>query len=348
MNKFVALITLLLGLFWFSPSTCFSQDEEYKIGVLANRGAHQAFREWKATADLLSSQTGKTFTLVPLEYSQFSEWIQDGKLDFVLANSAMYAEFNRLYGIQAIGTQVNQHNGRPMDEFGSVIIVKNESLIKTLSDFKGKPFACASRSAFGGWLMSARVFMENGINPETDLGAVRELKTHDNVVYAVFNGVVAGGSVRTGTLEKMVQEDKVKITDFRIIRQIDDDFPLVHSTRLYPEYPFAACRQVPAALRQQVAKVLIGIPENDPANTSARIAGWKAPLDYGPVVECLSALKYGAFKSNTPSAASAAVPSAPEKIAEGAPATPGPDAGQKKAQPRTQRARAPFKTDGAE
>lgn len=341
MNKKIILITLFLGAFWFATSSCFSQDNEYKIGVLANRGAPQAFKEWKATADLLSAKTGKSFAIVPLEYDQLPEWTREKKVDFILTNSAMYAELNRLYGIQAIATQVNQYKNQPMDKFGSVILIKSDSPIKNLGDFKGKDFACASRSAFGGWLMTVRLFMENGINPDADLGSLRELKTHDNVVYAVFNGVVAGGAVRTGTLEKMVQENKVKTSDFKIIQQIEDDFPLVHSTQLYPEYPFAACQSVPEAFKQQVGKILIGIPASDSANTSAKIVGWKEPLDYGPVIECLAKIKYGVFNDQAQaSPAETPAAQAPEKVAENSSAQTQPDTGQARTQARLHKVRA--------
>jgi two-component system, LuxR family, sensor histidine kinase TtrS len=344
MNRILITIVLLLGLIWCAPSSCFSQDQEFKIGVLANRGAPQAFKEWKATADFLSAKTGKNFTIVPLEYDQLPEWTKEMKADFILTNSAMYAELHRLYGLQAIATQVNKYKDLSMDKFGSTILVKSDSPAKNLADFKGKDFACASRSAFGGWLMTVRLFMENGINPEAELGSLRELKTHDNVVYAVLNGAVAGGSVRTGTLEKMIQEGKVKVTDFRIIQQIPDDFPLAHSTQLYPEYPFAACQHVPQAVKQQVAKALIAIPATDPANTSAKIFGWKEPLDYGPVIECLAMIKYGVFKDQAASAAAAQPPAptapAPEKIAESPSVPPQATAGQAKTQARIPRVRA--------
>ncbi len=289
-------ICLLAGLSWVVPSLGYSQ--EYKIGVLANRGAMQAFNEWKATADYLSNKTGKNFSIVPLEYDQVPQWTKEKKIDFVLANSAMYAELNKAYGVQAIATQINQYNDRHLDKFGSVILVRKDSPVEKLSDLKGKSFACASRSAFGGWLMAVRVFRENGINPDSHFTSVRELKTHDNVIYAVLNGAVDAGSVRTGELEKMVREGKVQLSNFKVIHQISDDFPLLHSTQLYPEYPMAVCQHVPSDVRNVVSKLLQSLTPSDPATTSAKIVGWEEPLEYKSVVECLASIKYGAFEES--------------------------------------------------
>ncbi len=297
MKKRAIFIGLLAGLL-LVPSIGFSQD--YQIGVLANRGAMQVLKEWKATADYLSAKSGKTFSVVPLTYDQLPQWTKEKKIDFILTNSAMYAEFNKLYGVQAIATQVGQYKNQPLDQFGSLILVRHDSPIEKLSDLRGKAFGCASRSAFGGWLMSVRLLTENGIDSDSNFKFVRELKTHDNVIYAVLNGAIDAGSVRTGSLEKMIQEGKVKASDFKIIHQINDDFPLLHSTQLYPEYPMAACQHVSPEIRNLVSRSLIALRASDAAATDARITGWKEPMEYKQVVECLVVIKYGAFKDQAP------------------------------------------------
>ena len=334
MKSKIVAVALLFALFLIAPPMVFSQD--YKIGVLANRGTMQALKEWKATADYLSAKTGKPFTIVPLEYDQVPVWTKEGKIDFLLSNSANYVELNKLYGVQAVATQLNQYNKQPLDKFASVILVKADSPVSKLADLKGIDFACASRAAFGGWLMTVRLLMESGINPDTDLKSLRELKTHDNVVYAVQNGAVAAGSVRSGTLESMVRDGKVKASDFKIVRPLTDDFPLAHSTQAYPEYPFAACQHVPPDLRAQVGKALVAIQSTDSAAVDAKIHGWTEPLDYKSVVECLTVIKYGAFKD----ARLAAPPApAPEEEKQTAVTQSSTDPGQGRTPARSQKGR---------
>jgi ABC-type phosphate/phosphonate transport system substrate-binding protein len=144
--------------------------------------------------------------------------------------------------------------------------------------------------------MAKRLFLENGMDPDKDFKSLREATTHDNVVYAVFYGEVDGGAVRTATLETMAKAGKIKLAeDFKIIHQISDDFPFIHSTQLYPEYPMAACAPVPEELKNEVAKALIAMSPSDTAATAAEINGWVKPLDYSPVIDCLSRLKWGVF-----------------------------------------------------
>ena len=345
MRSKIILFGLLAGLFCFAPSTVFSQD--IKFGVLSTRGAAQALKEWKATADYLSAKTGKPFTVVPLEYDQVPAWTKDKKIDFFYTSSAMYVELNKLYGARAVATQVAQFNSQPLNTYGGTILVKKDSPIEKLSDLKGKDVACSSKAAFGGWLMVSRLLIENGIDPNKDIKSVREVKTFDNTVYAVQNGAVPVGFLRTGIVEKMAAEGKVKLADFKVIQQVTDDFPLPHSTKLYPESPIAACQHVPAELRNQVSKALVAIQPTDAAAIDFKILGWTEPLDYKPVVECLTVIKYGAFKdaaleAPAPAAASAApvTVAAEEKQAGISMAQqPVPDSGQTRVQPRTQKGR---------
>ena len=96
-------------------------------------------------------------------------------------------------------------------------------------------------------------------------------------------------------MERMAAEGKIKMEDFRIINQVNDGFPFVHSTRLYPEWPMAVLPKTDAAVADKVRKALVALTSDSPASKAAKAVGWTEPLDYGPVRDCLKAIKYGAF-----------------------------------------------------
>jgi ABC-type phosphate/phosphonate transport system substrate-binding protein len=112
---------------------------------------------------------------------------------------------------------------------------------------------------------------------------------------AVKNGLVDAGTVRSDTLERMQDEGKINMSDFRVIHAVKDDFPFVHSTRPYPEWPMAACAHTDAAVAGAVAQALMNMPAEAPALKAAKIVGWRPPADYSPVTECLKRIKYGVF-----------------------------------------------------
>ena len=143
--------------------------------------------------------------------------------------------------------------------------------------------------------MAWRLLLENGIDPDKDCAAFLEGKKHDNVVLAVRAGAVDAGTVRTDTLERMVAEGKIKLNEFRVLNQVNDDFPFVRSTRLYPEWPMAACKGTSEETAAAVAAVLTELAPSEDAAKAAKVVGWSEPLDYGPVTECLLEIKYDVF-----------------------------------------------------
>jgi two-component system, LuxR family, sensor histidine kinase TtrS len=288
-----------LGIFWVSLLCCiaFSMPAHagYKIGVLAKRGAPLCMKEWGATGAYLSEKLGEKFNIIPLKFTAIEPAIKSGKIDFLLANPAFYVTMQKKYGVHAIATMINSRGGKALKQFGGVLFVRKDNDIKELSQVKGRKFMCVKYSSFGGGNMVWRLLVENGIHPKTDFASVLEGKKHDNVVLAVQNGTVDAGTVRSDTLERMQEEGKIKLSDFRIIHPIKDDFPFVHSTRLYPEWPMAAGKNTPAGIADKVAAALKDMPKDSMAARSAKIVGWTQPLDYAPVSQCLKTIKYGIF-----------------------------------------------------
>ena len=289
-KKTILLVAILLALM-IPPSVSFS-SEEYTIGVLCNRGGYQALKDWKSTAAYLSEKLGKRFSIVPLGDKQLRWWAKEGRLDFIYTNPAQYSDLAKLYGIEAIATVVSSVKHCVLtDQVGAVIFVRRDSPINEAAHLKGKDFMCSGLETFGGWRAANCFFVENGINPQTDFNSFKGTASHPNVVYAVLHGVVDAGAVRTGTLELMAAAGEIKMEDFKIIHPIADDFPLVHSTPLYTEFPIAASSRVSQEIRDRVADALFTLLPYDPASVAAKIADRKIQLDYVPVIDCICAFK---------------------------------------------------------
>lgn len=298
MKKLVKGMSIVFLSVFFCISFCAYATANYNIGVLAKRGAPKCMKKWGATAAYLTEKLGTKFTIIPLKFVAIEPALKSGKIDFLLANSAFFVEMEKKYSISPIATLINSRKGKALDKFGGVIIVRNDSSIQDISGIKGKKFMIVKRSSFGGAHMAWRLLMDNGINPEKDCAAFLEGKKHDNVVLAVKNSAVDVGTIRSDTLERMEAEGKIKMGDFRIINQVKDDFPFVHSTTLYPEWPMAACADTDKGLAQKVAGALTGMPKDSVAAKSAKVVGWSEPADYTEVKECLKAIKYGVFGGN--------------------------------------------------
>ncbi|MBK8164339.1 MAG: phosphate/phosphite/phosphonate ABC transporter substrate-binding protein [bacterium] len=290
-----AMMVLLTLLFLAAVALPGAAVAEVKLGVLANRGAPECMKQWGATAAYLSGKIGDKVTIVPLKFEAVEPAVAAGQVDLVLANSAFYAELEKTQGVKAVLTMANLQDGKTMTQFGGVILVKADSPIKTLADLKGKKFMVTERSSFGGGQMAWRLLLENGINPDKDCAEVMIGKKQDNVVLSVINGAADAGTVRSDVLESMAAAGTIKLADVRVLNQVKDAFPYMHSTQLYPEWPLAAAAKADPAMVQKIAGALKALKPTDEAAKAAGIAGWVDPLDYGPVRDCLKTIKYGAF-----------------------------------------------------
>lgn len=291
------LLCLVLLLPGFANSA--ENAQEIRIGVLALRGTERALKSWSATAAYLERKLpGQHFRIVPLGFDQIHLAVRQRSVEFVLANPSFYVELESMYGVSPVVTMRNRHNGGPgYSQFGGVIFTRADHAgIHDFADLKGKTFAAVDKDSFGGWHAGWRELLRQGIQPDSDFKAINFAGTHDAVVFAVRNGRADAGTVRTETLEKMAAEGAIQLSEFYVLgERRQDDFPLLLSTDLYPEWPMAKLRGVPDALAVQVAVALMQMPADDPAAVAGQIMGWTLPLNYQTVHETLRTLRIGPY-----------------------------------------------------
>jgi ABC-type phosphate/phosphonate transport system substrate-binding protein len=281
---FLILFTIAAGASTFAPE---AEAADFRIGVLAKRGSAKAFEQWGPMAEFLTQKLKKNYVIVPLKFTEIEPALKNQKIDYLLANSAFYATYRAPYNLRAILTMVNRRGKVARKEFGGVIFARSDSGINNLDALKGKDFMCVKYSSFGGAHMAWRMLLEKGIDPKRDFKSFKEGGTHDKVVMAVKSGAVQAGTVRSDTLERMNDEGKININDFKVINRVSDSFPFMHSTQLYPEWPLVVCQAVNKKDWRQVAKALMLLPTDHEVLSASKVYKWTYPSDYAQVTECL-------------------------------------------------------------
>lgn len=275
------------------PATS-STTNTLKIGVLAKSGAEEGVKMWTALGDYLTRKVPPyTFEIVPLAFNEVHLVVRRRAIDFILTNPKFYTELEALYGLGRIATLNNKlAQGKTHSMFGGVIFSKSSRKeLRNYQDLKSRSFMAVDKLSFGGWQMALCELKRHQIDPNTFFSSVSFGGTHDAVVYAVRDGLVDAGTVRTDTLERMAEEGKIKLEDFFILnaRQYDN-FPLFLSTELYPEWSFAKTQKVSDQLATQVSIALMQMPPDDPAAVSSKSVGWVVPHNYQKVEDCMKEL----------------------------------------------------------
>ncbi|MBS3800802.1 MAG: EAL domain-containing protein, partial [Thioalkalivibrio sp.] len=268
--------------------------ETYRIGVLAFRDREHARERWQPTGDYLgNTMAGARFQVIPMNYPQLERAVADGGIDFVLTNTGHYVQLEARHGITRVATLEALEQGRPVRRFGGLVFTRAERTdIQYLRDLHGTRLHAVNPGSLGGWLAGYETLLDAGVDPHEDL---KELTftgmPHDRVVEAVLAGEADAGMVRTGVLEGLVREGRLDSAALRVLEPREDTgFPVAHTTRLFPEWPFSRLAHTDAAIAQQVTIALLEMDDAHPATTAGTYRSWSAPLSYAPVHELLERL----------------------------------------------------------
>jgi len=294
------MVLVSLVLFFLTATTTASRETQLvKIGVLAYRGHEQARSMWDPTAAYLNAVVPEySFSVVPLDFHEIGPAVGRGDVDFVLANTSIYVELEAMYGVSRIATLKNRGPAGGNTVFGGVILCRaDRNDINDLNDLKGKSFMAVDETSLGGWRVAWRELKAHGIDPYHDFKPLRFGDTHDAVVYAVLNGKVDAGTVRTDTLERLSEVGRIELDTLRVLNpQRVPGFPFALSTRVYPEWPFAKLRRTDDGLAQNVVIALLKLSADSTAARAGNIVGWTVPLDYEPVHTLMKELRLGPYK----------------------------------------------------
>lgn len=266
--------------------------------MVAVRGIETARVEWQPTIDYLNrtlSQHEFTLTpVIPSNYKKIRSLVRDNRIDFVITQPAFYVDLELNFGISKILTMVKKGG---YSQFGSTIIVRADSDIKSLHDLRGSIVSGVAKLGFGGWLVGYKEMLDNGFDPHIDAQKVLFLGTQPRQIHAVLNREVDVAVIRTGMLEKVTRNEKISIDQFRVLAEKNHpDFNLKVSTQLYPEWAFARTKKVSNDLSKSVALTLLSMQANSSEASLAGFKEWTFPYDYQPVHDLLKALQVGPYQ----------------------------------------------------
>lgn len=278
--RFVAIAMFL------AITTPYAVSAELKLGVLAPRGELKAKARWQDFSEYLSKELGETVTLVPLTPANVIGAANSGKIDLLLSHSPHTVYVEEKLGAKVLATL----NTKAGPRFAGVIISKKGSGIKSAEDLRGKNvMSLKFNAAAGAYIFQTYHLMQKGINPHKDFASIKEGKKQDDLVLAVKSGLIDAAFIRTGLLENMQREGKIKLDDFEIVDQrTDPGFSLAHSTKLYPEWCVSALSSAAKKDAGKISSVLYKLKPDSPVAVKARIKGFIKPV---PLTSIKQALK---------------------------------------------------------
>ena len=281
--------------------TSFAAAQTVEIGVLAFRPKPEMLKKWQPLEKALKRAIPQhDFKIVAYTYPELELAVSEKRVDFVLTNPAHFVLLSRRLGVSSpLATLIVDDNGVPLSTFGGVIFTLAERTdLKELTDLKGKRLVASDMGSFGGYQSQAYELALAGIKLPDDAALQIVGMPQDNAVNVVLNGGVDAGFVRTGMLEAMAREGKLDMSKLKILNQQHvANFPQLLSTRLYPEWTFAALPHVDEDITRRVAAALFQLEEDKATTHAIGIHGFATPSDYSQVEELQRELRLPPFDS---------------------------------------------------
>ncbi len=290
---------IFLGFLTFTTLPTWAQTP-IKIGMLAFRPKAQVLEQWSPLALYLQQQLGRQVTLTAHTYLELENAVLNNELDIVVTNPAHYILLRHKTGLSApLVTQINNIDGHELSSFGGVIFTRKNSPVNTLADIEKYKIAVTKNESLGGYQMQAYELFNANLATPKDRQLVITGMPHDKVVQAVITGQAEVGFVRSGVIESLQAEGKLNIAEIKVLnRKKLLAFPLVSSTRLYPEWPVALTSNVEDYLARQITIALLSLQSRSPAALEADIHGFTIPADYSSVEHLLRDLRAKPFDAS--------------------------------------------------
>ncbi len=237
----VALLLLGVG--------CREESRTLRIGYMICNSLEETRERFEPLTAYLSQATGARCESVYLDTQDVEDAFEAGKLDLAHTNSLLYIILRENHGAELVAASSR-------GSFGAltrgVIVVRADSAIKELADLRGRRLVFGPQWAPFGFLAQYALLLDNGVDPEADLGLYAFPKgtwKHEKIIYSVLYGAYAAGAAPLIDLEEMAAEGRIDPDDLRVIARSD----------LAPYCTVSAHPSLPAAWRDRVQQALLEV-----------------------------------------------------------------------------------------
>lgn len=192
---------------------------------------------------------------VPNSYVAVVEAFGTKRADIASLNTFGYIMAHDRYKTQAKITFIR--HGK--ETYQSQIIARADSKVKSLKDIDGKKFAYVDPASTSGYLMPAKLFVENNVKPAETVFANK----HDNVVMMVYQKQVDAGATFYSQ-----PNDKGEIEDARrLVKKqypdIEEKVKIVQLTEPIPNDPIVFREDLSEEIKEKVISTLMAYMETE-------------------------------------------------------------------------------------
>ncbi|SDW61674.1 phosphonate transport system substrate-binding protein [Saccharopolyspora shandongensis] len=245
----LACAALPLGLTACGPSAATEQGgarnpDELVFASIPSEDSTSLEQEFRPLIDMLAKETGKKIRVEKAtDYAAVIEGQRTGKIDIAMYGPLSYVVAkNSGVRISPLGAQVETKGGAP--GYRSYGVVKADSPIQRIEDFRGKQVCFVDPNSTSGYLYPKAALQKAGIDVEHDVKPVLA-GGHDASALGVASGQCDAGFAYDTMVDKLLPEKGgIKPGDLRVVWR----------SELIPGSPAAISDDLDPALKDKVVE----------------------------------------------------------------------------------------------
>lgn len=190
-----------------------------RIGACPFESVEKTQDQFQPFINYLERKTGyRVELIVAPDYRTIGEKMIQKQIDIARFGPFSYVVARKASGVTAFAG--NTSSGKE-NRYYSLIITHPETGITKLDQLRGRHMTFIDPESTSGYLIPKAMLLQNGLNPDQDLGELSFAGHHDAAILAVKKRTVDAAAVSSVILQNMRNKGLVGDKDYRIIQTSD-------------------------------------------------------------------------------------------------------------------------------
>lgn len=236
-----------------------SDFEELRFGILSGENEKDRIQRYAKFKEYLEKETGLPVKIYTASsYDGVIQAIAADQIEFAFFGSSSYAAaYTETEG--GVEPLVSRKQADGSTGYYSIVAVRCDSGYEKIEDLQGKTLAFADPDSTSGYAVPYYNLLKQGYDPETYFAATPFSGAHETGVLGVTNGQFDAAATymtneESGIIQRMV--NKGMLEEGVVC-------PIWKSPEI-TSGPFTARKNLPGAMKEDVATMLMEIPQKDP------------------------------------------------------------------------------------
>jgi len=231
------------------------KDTILKLGRIPFTNATEMVKKHEGLLNYLRNELGvkETRLVLASDYKGIIDKLARGEIDIGWLGSTSYVEAMADPKQKSAMRLLVKPRRFKTTSYRGIIIARQDSGIRKLTDLKGKKIAWVDKDSASGYLFPKALLLEAGVNPDKDFAEAGFLGKHDAVVLNVLLGKYDAGACYDDARNTLREKEKI------------NELTILATTQDISNEPIVCRSDLPEDIIEKIKKAFMKLDVNDPS-----------------------------------------------------------------------------------